>query len=157
MPTFSTRSLTFLATCHLDLVRLAEAVCATYDCAVTEGYRDADAQHAAFADGRSKLPPGKSKHNVKPSRAIHLLPTTIRWQGVLTSEAKMRRQQLPDARDLKEVMELYYFAGFVMKTAESLGIALRWGGDWDRDRELSDQTFDDLCHFELADDVVGVV
>jgi len=26
-------------------------------------------------------------------------------------------------------------------------IPIRWGGDWDRDHCLSDQSFDDLVHF----------
>jgi hypothetical protein len=26
---------------------------------------------------------------------------------------------------------------------------IRWGGDWDRDNDFSDQKLNDLCHFEL--------
>jgi peptidoglycan L-alanyl-D-glutamate endopeptidase CwlK len=26
---------------------------------------------------------------------------------------------------------------------------IRWGGDWDMDNDLSDNTFNDLVHFEL--------
>jgi hypothetical protein len=30
------------------------------------------------------------------------------------------------------------------------GINLRWGGDWDRDSDLKDQTFNDLGHIEVV-------
>jgi peptidoglycan L-alanyl-D-glutamate endopeptidase CwlK len=34
-----------------------------------------------------------------------------------------------------------------------LGVKLRWGGNWDRDGEpVTDQDFQDLVHFELAED-----
>jgi peptidoglycan L-alanyl-D-glutamate endopeptidase CwlK len=36
-----------------------------------------------------------------------------------------------------------------MGIAAKMGIKIRWGGDWDRDEELHDQTFFDLPHFEL--------
>ena len=38
-----------------------------------------------------------------------------------------------------------------MGRAVELGIRLRWGGDWDGDNELRDQTFNDLVHFEVID------
>lgn len=45
----------------------------------------------------------------------------------------------------------YYvmLAGHILSTAKRLGYTLRWGGDWDSDLDLKDQTFNDLCHFEL--------
>ena len=43
-----------------------------------------------------------------------------------------------------------YFAGYVKRVADDLGIAIRWGGDWDGDGDFSDQTFHDLPHFELV-------
>jgi hypothetical protein len=33
--------------------------------------------------------------------------------------------------------------------AEETGVDIRWGGDWDGDRSLEDQTFHDLPHFEV--------
>ena len=41
------------------------------------------------------------------------------------------------------------FAGVVLSTASQLGIKIRWGGDWDGDFDLKDQSFIDLPHFEL--------
>ena len=31
-----------------------------------------------------------------------------------------------------------------------MNIKLRWGGDWNDNKDFSDQTFDDLVHFELV-------
>ena len=44
------------------------------------------------------------------------------------------------------------FAGFVLGIAKSIGITLRWGGDWDRDWTVMDNKFDDFPHFELIDE-----
>ncbi len=46
----------------------------------------------------------------------------------------------------------YYFmlAHHILVTAERLGYSnLYWGGDWDKDYDFDDQSFNDLCHFEL--------
>ena len=33
----------------------------------------------------------------------------------------------------------------------SMGVNLRWGGDWDQDFEVQDNKFDDFPHFEIRD------
>jgi hypothetical protein len=50
---------------------------------------------------------------------------------------------------VREVARWYYFGGFVLGYAEELNVEIRWGGDWDGDRKLEDQTFHDLPHFEI--------
>jgi hypothetical protein len=32
-----------------------------------------------------------------------------------------------------------------------MNIKIRWGGDWDSDNIMKDQTFNDLPHFQLED------
>ena len=32
-----------------------------------------------------------------------------------------------------------------------MNIKIRWGGDWDSDNIMKDQTFNDLPHFEIID------
>jgi hypothetical protein len=55
---------------------------------------------------------------------------------------------------VKDLCRWYYFGGYVLGTADQMWMQgeidtrLRWGGDWDSDREINDQTFDDLAHFE---------
>ena len=40
-------------------------------------------------------------------------------------------------------------AGVMFSCAAELGETIRWGGDWDSDGNLGDQTFNDLYHFEI--------
>jgi len=48
-----------------------------------------------------------------------------------------------------------YFAGYVKGVATMLykngtiKSRIRWGGDWDSDTDLKDNTFNDLPHFEI--------
>jgi peptidoglycan L-alanyl-D-glutamate endopeptidase CwlK len=42
-----------------------------------------------------------------------------------------------------------YYGGILMGIAFSNGIPLRFGGDWNRNGDLRDNNFDDLCHVEL--------
>lgn len=86
-----------------------------------------------FHEGRSKLQFPHSKHNKNPSLAADVVPwfperPHIRW----------------DDREA-----FYFFGGFVLGAAAKMGISVRWGGDWDRDEDLHDQSFFDLPHFEL--------
>jgi peptidoglycan L-alanyl-D-glutamate endopeptidase CwlK len=129
MPSFSSRSLAKLATCRPELQRVAEEVIKHWDCTVLDGHRSAEAQAEAFEHGRSKLAPGTSKHNAWLSEAIDLAPYPVDWN---------------------DTQRFYFFAGYVLGVAESMGVKLRWGGDWDSDHDVHDQTFFDLVHFEIA-------
>jgi len=128
---FSRSSLAKLKTCHPDLKRLALEVVKQFDCTVVCGHRDRVQQNLAVIQGRSKTKYPNSKHNSKPSMGIDLAPY-IAGKGLSWSAS-----------------QCYYFAGYVIAKAEELGIKIRWGGDWDGDRDVHDQTFNDLVHFEL--------
>lgn len=46
--------------------------------------------------------------------------------------------------------EYYYMlAGVILGLATVKGLSIRWGGDWDGDMDFKDQSFNDLCHFEI--------
>jgi peptidoglycan L-alanyl-D-glutamate endopeptidase CwlK len=128
MNTFSQSSRLKLSTCDSELIRLAMEVLKIHDCTVLTGFRSEDAQNKLLGEGRSKLTYPFSKHNKMPSQAIDLAPYPIDWE---------------------DEKRFYYFAGIVRGVAHSLGIRIRWGGDWDSDNDLNDQSFDDLVHFEL--------
>jgi len=133
MPYFGKNSTKRLNECHPDLQLLFHEVIRHYNCAVITGRRGKEEQDQAYHEGRSKLEYPHSKHNRKPSWGIDVVPwfsdlLHIRW----------------DDREA-----FYFFGGFVLGTAAKLGIKIRWGGDWDRDKELHDQNFFDLPHFEL--------
>ena len=49
----------------------------------------------------------------------------------------------------KERAKFYELAAIVKYEAKKLNVNVRWGGDWDGDGDYTDQTFDDLVHFEF--------
>lgn len=133
MPKFGKRSRQALDTCHKDLQKLFSEVIKHYDCSILCGTRSEKDQNKAYYDGRSKLKFPRSKHNSDPSIAVDVVPyftnrPHIRWD---------------------DKNKFYEFAGFVQGVASILDIEVRWGGNWDGDDELQDQTFFDLPHFEL--------
>lgn len=134
MPSFSKTSVERLNTCDQRLVTLFNEVVKHYDCTILCGVRSKEEQDEAFRTGKSKLKWPNSKHNVlKPdqkSKAVDVAPYPIDWNN-------------KDA--------FYHFAGFVRAIAAQQGIKIRWGGDWDGDFNLKNQTFFDLPHFELVD------
>lgn len=128
MPKFGSQSLKNLATCRPDLQLLFNVVVRKFDCSILVGHRSQAEQDMAFEDGKSKLEYPKSKHNRTLSEAVDIAPCPINW----------------DDRN-----RFYFFAGYVKRVAEELGIRVRWGGDWDSDTDLNDQNFNDLVHWEL--------
>lgn len=139
MPNFSKRSLNNLATCHIDLQILFMEVIKFFDCIVTEGYRDKEAQEKAFNEGKSKVHYPNGKHNKNPSMAVDVYP-----------------YELKTVVDWNDNQRFHYFAGYVMGIAQKLKDegrithSVRWGGDWDRDTQTKDEKFRDTGHFELV-------
>ena len=136
---FSARSESLLSGVHSELQRLAREAIHTcpFDFAVTEGAREAATQAEKFAKGLSKVP--FSKHQLVPAQAVHLEPYPIMYPQ--PDDAKMEI--------VKKYARYYMLAQHVRATATRLGIPIRWGGDWDGDYDIMDQTFDDLAHYEL--------
>jgi peptidoglycan L-alanyl-D-glutamate endopeptidase CwlK len=56
---------------------------------------------------------------------------------------------VPYPVDWSDLSRFYHFAGFVNATAIALGIAVRWGGDWNGDMRFREEKFKDLPHWEL--------
>ena len=130
MPSFGRRSKEHLNQCHQDLQKIANELIKYFDVSVTDSHRGKELQDKYYRDGASKVKWPKSKHNSVPSKAIHLDPYPINYNNI-------RRY--------------YFMAGFVMMIAHMLDIKIRWGGDWDSDTEITDQSFNDLAHFELLE------
>jgi peptidoglycan L-alanyl-D-glutamate endopeptidase CwlK len=135
MPKFSQESFSKLSTCHMELQTLFYEVVRHFDCKVLEGHRGEEAQNAAHREGNSKLTWPHSRHNTNPSMAVDVAPYPVDW---------------------KNTKRFYWFGGFVMGIAQRLKdegrmtYSVRFGGDWDRDRDIDDQNFNDLVHFELV-------
>ena len=128
MPSLSIASKVKLDECHPDLKRLVEEVIKSMDVTVICGHRPKDEQELAFAEGRSKVHYPNSNHNMLPSNAVDIAPYPIDWN---------------------DVRRFYYMGGYVLATAERLGIKVRWGGDWSGNFDIKDQNFHDLPHIEL--------
>jgi hypothetical protein len=103
-----------------------------HDCTIFCGHRGEAAQNAAFEDESSGKRWPDSRHNAYPSLAVDAGPWPI-------------GDRYWDDRE-----RFTLFAGIVIGYARAKGILLRWGGNWDRDTEVADNTFDDLVHFEIV-------
>lgn len=131
MPRFSQRSLKNLSTCDVRLQKLFNEVIKHWDCIILEGHRNEETQNLVFEQGLSKLRFPNSKHNKLPSKAVDVAPHPIDWGNS---------------------KRFILFAGFVLGIAQSMDIKIRWGGDWNRNKNPSDESFMDLPHFELDEE-----
>lgn len=125
-----------LETCTDNIQKVMNRAVKIYDMSVVWGHRGREAQNKAFMSGNSKKQWPDSKHNKIPSRAIDVIPYPSGWP----------QKNSKDYR--KQVAAFYHMAGVVLAVADMMGVKLRWGGDWDMDDDFSDNTFDDLAHFE---------
>ena len=143
MPKYSQASKDKLATVDKRLQDLFNEVILIVDCTIVSGLRTLAEQQMLYAQGRTM--PGdivtncdgiikRSNHQAEvdgqPGRAVDAVPYPIDWND--------------DKR-------MIHFAGVVRGVAARLGIPIVWGGDWDGDFKLRDQSFHDLPHFELGD------
>lgn len=131
MAAFGEASLKQLDTCDDRLKRLFLDVVEGWDCQVLEGKRSEAQQKINVANGVSKTMQSKHVYPLDgPSLAVDVAPYPVKWT---------------------DLPRFYAFAGFVIGTARKMGLTLRWGGDWNSNRDFSDQRFNDLPHFELVD------
>jgi peptidoglycan L-alanyl-D-glutamate endopeptidase CwlK len=134
MSSFSEASFTKLQTCHKDLQIIFEEVIKTWDCIIICGNRGEEEQEEAFKKRASKLHYPNSKHNSNPSLAADALPYPI---------------------DRSNMHRIILFAGKVLGIAQMLyeqgkiSYRIRWGGDWNNNGNMNDETFIDGEHFEL--------
>lgn len=143
MPEFGKVSSERLRDAHPGLWRLFRDVVKRFDCQILETLRTTERQQSLYAQGRTT--PGaivtqkdgvnrRSSHQARPgesfSRAVDVLPYPVNWH---------------------DTDRMHYFAGYVKRVAEELGIRVRWGGDWDGDTEVGDENFKDLPHWEILD------
>lgn len=146
MSKFGKKSEERLATCHQDLILICNEVVKSFDISILEGSRTLKTQQKYFnsVPQRTTLDgiKNRSKHQVsqdKPkSEAVDVAPYPIDFSN-----------------HHKAIARFYLMAGYFFQAAETLYEAgnithkIRWGGDWDSDKEFKDQSFDDLPHMEL--------
>ena len=135
---FSNTSNKRLNTCHEDLQIIARKALSLglVDFGIAEGERTLERQKQLVKEGKSKTL--NSKHVNSPSMAFDVY-------GWINGKGSTYKPE-----------HIIFIAGIILAVALDLKAkgeithSVRWGGNWDRDGEVvTDQSFDDLVHFEL--------
>ena len=121
MNNLSKRSIQKLNTCHSDLQKLIKAVAEEEKCAVICGYRGRYEQEQSYYEGKSKARWGMSRHNLKPSMAVDVVPLPLDWNNIESFEKLGEK---------------------IMQKAADLNIKIKWGRDF--------KGLKDYPHFELV-------
>ena len=124
MPRFGKRSKERLKGVDAKLVNVANELIKLMDVTVIEGLRSQERQNELVAQGKSKTKFGKHV----AGKALDLAPYPVDWED---------RERF------------HYMGGLIRGIGHSLGVNVRWGGDWDSDGEIKDNSFDDLVHIEI--------
>lgn len=126
MPRFGSRSRRRLKGVDAKLVNVLNETIKLMDITVIEGVRSKKRQAELLKKGATKVK--YSKH--MEGKAVDVAPYPIQW---------------------KDRERFHYMGGMLRGIAHELDIKVRWGGDWDSDGEIKDNSFDDLVHIELKD------
>lgn len=129
------RSVQRLVTCTPQLIRIVCRVSLIFPIFVVCGHRDEADQNNAYEKGNTKVKWPNSRHNTYPAKAVDVMPKELTETGGIRLNWS----------DLKR---FYFLAGHMRMAAHQEGFEIRWGGDWDMDTEIRDNTFNDLVHFE---------
>jgi len=156
MPRFSSISKESIGTCHPLIKMLLYSAIEYWDFIILYGFRDKEKQDYFYAEGVSKVRWPNSKHN-------HLSTQ----EDVDAGWAEGTDEPLSLAFDFapwhstgkhirwNEKREFYHMAGLLLGMGERIVTPTeykwRYGGDWDSDQDLGDQTFLDLGHIELVE------
>jgi len=106
---------------HIDLVLCVDQALewSPFDLALTEGFRGAREQTEAYEAGLSELRFPASRHNLKPSCAVHIEPYPI---------------------DYNDLARYHLLGGLMIAAGKLLQVGLRW---------LGPTSLRDYAHWEL--------
>lgn len=116
---------------HPDLRKVFEKASESWPHSIIYGARTKEEQAKLVELGFSKTM--NSKHLIQPSGYSHAVDA------------------MPDTVDWKDREKALYFAGFILGIANMMSVKVRHGGDWNKNRQVSDESFFDVAHFELED------
>ena len=123
---FGKRSKERLKGVNPKLVNVLNELIKIMDVTIIEGLRTEARQMELLAQGKSKTK--YSKH--LEGKAVDLAPYPIDWED---------RERF------------HYMGGMIRGIGKQQGVDIRWGGDWDSDGEIKDNSFDDLVHVEIKE------
>ena len=126
MPHFGKRSKQRLKGVDIKLQHILNRLVEIMDVTIIEGLRSQERQDELVKKGASKT---KYSKHIK-GKAVDVAPYPIDWED---------RERF------------HYMGGMLRGIAHELNIKVRWGGDWDSDGEIADNSFDDLVHVEVID------
>lgn len=115
------------------------------DFQISQGARTIEQQRQYFQEGKSKVNPDAYASKA----ALYAAAKHIVGPGMPGSRAADLFVPGQEGGSYDKAA-LAYVAGIVTAAGKSMGIAIRWGGDFDRDGKLLETgTFQDLPHVEL--------
>ncbi len=130
MRSWSKRSKKVYDTLDPRLQWLCDELLGYMNVSLTYGHRTEEQQNALYPKFTQVRWPD-SKHNTKPSLAVDLQP-------------------YPYPRNENDLRAaLGYMAGLSFVLAGQGNFKIRWGGDWNRNGDVTDNGFDDLFHIEV--------
>lgn len=130
---FGIRSTKELKTIHPNLQIVLLETISFIDFSIIQGHRNKKLQNIYYNKGRSQLKWPEGQHNKMPSHAVDIAPYPIDWSN-----------------NPKVLARFYMLMGMIYAVSVKKKIKLRYGCDWNSNFDFTDQTFDDLCHIELA-------
>ena len=140
---FSDRSNKAIDSAHPDFRVWCDELIKVFDCSAIQGHR-LRGQHAQYLkDGTTTIRYEDSKHSLKPSRALDIVPYR---NGAVWGITENER------------IDMAFFAGYAKAIAENLKDrgkmkhSIRWGGDWNGNNTIADTKTIDFPHWELIDE-----
>ena len=135
------RSLERLSSCHPLIIKVFDGILkdSPFDMTIIEGHRSRERQQKLFEEGLSTLhgQHPKARHCMFPSEAIDVAP----YIKLPTGDMGIPWNETGIWYDMRKI---------VLARCAEVDVELRWGGDWDRDGDFTDQRFNDFPHWELV-------
>lgn len=146
MFSFGSSSLERLQECHEDLQKIARLAISKSDIdfGISEGYRSVERQKQLYTEGKSKIDGINKlgKHNYNPSMAIDIY--------IYHPNIEIRRKLAYDKIHLSYIAGIFRACSEELKSKGEISHSIRWGGNFNMNNELAEESFLDMPHFELV-------